>query len=137
MILPVVPPLIPQFTHLPEDLARRMADLPPLRQRGRGRQAPIDPAPASAFALGSAFELAPAHAPALAPSTTTHYQHLPPDLARQLADLPSLPQRPQRGRGRGRRNIPAPAPAPIEEIRAQYAALPPVCILYFFFSMLN
>ena len=123
----MVPPPIPQFTHLPANLAQQFVALPPLnpvrqRGRGRGRGTPIVPDPAPAFALAPAFELAPALAPAPAPATT-HYQHLPANLAQQLAALPALPQR-----GRIRRNTPAAAPAPFEEIMAQYAALPPVCL---------
>jgi hypothetical protein len=130
IIPPVVPQPIPQFNNLPVNLAQQLAALPPLnpvRQRGRGiggRQAPM--VPVSALALAPAFELAPAVAPA-----TTRYQNLPNDLAQRLAELPSLPQIPQRGRGR--RNIPAPAPLaplPFEEIAVQYNALPPVCIIF-------
>ena len=119
----MVPPPIPQFTHLPANLAQQFAALPPLnpvRQRGRGRGATIIPAPAPVLPLAPAFELAPAPAPG---PSTTRYQHLPANLAQQLADLPALPQR-----GRIRRNTPAPAPVPFEEIMAQYAALPPVCL---------
>ena len=135
----MVPPPIPQFTHLPANLAQQFVALPPLnpvrqRGRGRGRGTPIVPDPAPAFALAPAFELAPAPAPAPAPATT-HYQHLPANLAQQLAALPALPQIPQRGRVT--RNIPAPAPAlapaPFEEIMAQYAALPPVCFFIIIF----
>jgi hypothetical protein len=136
IIPPAVPPPNPQFPHLPPNLLQQLAALPPLnpvrqRGRGRGRQAPIVPVPA--FALAPAFELAPAAA-----ASTTHYQNLRDDLAQRLAELPSLPQIPQRGRSR--RNIPAPAvapaPLPFEEIAVQYNALPPVCIFFtiiFFF----
>ncbi|KAF8817299.1 hypothetical protein BYT27DRAFT_7317807 [Phlegmacium glaucopus] len=83
--------------------------------------------------------------PAAAPST--HYSHLPSDLAAAVDALPPFPQcgrgrgrghapdlapafdpLPARGRGRGHAPAPAPAPAPVplpfHELAAQYAALP-------------
>jgi len=109
----------------PVDLAQMVANLPPLNpvvRRGRGRQAPVDPAPA----LGPAFDLGPPFAPAPAPAPA-QYQYINANLVQQVAALPPLQQR---GRGRGRRgHNPAPALAPMnfEEIAVQYAALPPVC----------
>jgi hypothetical protein len=146
MVPPMVPPPIPQFSHLPANLQQQLAALPPLnpvrggrgRGRGRGRGAPVVPASAPAFALAPAFELAPAPAPVPVPipapvpaPSTTHYQHLPPHLAQQLATLPSLPQLPQRGRVRRSNNRNTPAPLLFEEIAVQHAALPHVCFSFF------
>jgi hypothetical protein len=112
--IPQDPPPIPRFTHLPANLAQQLAELPPLRQRGRRRQAPDSivpaPVPAPAFALAPAFTPAPAPAP-------YHYEHLPDHLAQQLAALPSFPQRGRIRRGYSR-NIPV---------------LPHVCFFIFIF----
>jgi hypothetical protein len=123
---PNVPPPAPVYGHLPPHLAQQYAALPPLHPR---RQASVAPAPAP--------QLAPAFVPVPvpAPAPVMQYQHLPPNLAQQLAALPPLIQR-GRGRGRGRGNstiVPDPAPLPFSEIAARYAALQPVCFFFFFF----
>ena len=83
----------------------------------------------------------PPPAPAPAPIATTSYNNLPPDLAQQLANLPDFPK-PGR-HGRPRKNIhapalapaPAPAPAPLSfaQLTAQYAALQPVCLIFYLY----
>jgi hypothetical protein len=60
------------------------------------------------------------------------YQHLPPNLAQQLAALPLLIQR---GRGNST-TVSAPAPLPFAEISARYAALQPVCIFEFLICLI-
>ena len=120
----VAPPPGPVYSHLPADLAQHVAALPslhPTGQRGRRRQLPNSVLPVPA----------PVPIPvSVPPVPATHYQHLPANLAQQLAELPPLPQH-SRGRGRGRTNHnrtnPAPAPLPFGELAAQYTALPPVC----------
>ena len=110
---PNAPQPAPVYSHLPEELARQYAALPPLHPR---RQSSVQPVPAPAFA----------------PAPVTAYRNLPPHLAQQLAALPPLIQ-PGRGRGRGRgrgNNTVAPAPLPFAEIAAQYAALQPVSVIY-------
>jgi hypothetical protein len=118
-----LPPPAPVYSHLPPHLAQQYAALPPLHPR---RQASV--APVSVPQLAPAFVPVPAPAPA----PVMGYQHLPPDLAQQLAALPPLIQSGRgRGRGRGRGNntsLPAPAPLPFAQIAARYAALQPVCI---------
>jgi hypothetical protein len=115
-IAPIMPPLAPIYSHLPAHLAEQYAALPPLQPTRR--QASVVPPPPP--------QLAPAFEPAPAPA---RFRYLPADLAQRVAALPPLIQR-GRGRGRGN-NITAPAPLPFTEIAAQYAALPPVCVIFF------
>ena len=81
----------------------------------------------------------PPPAPAPAPIATTHYGNLPPDLAQKLAKLPDFPK-PGRCGGH-KKTIPAPAlalapaPAPLSfaQLTAQYAALQPVCLIFYLY----
>jgi hypothetical protein len=151
----IVPPPAPVYQNLPSHLAQQYADLPDLYPR---RQASVAPPPVPQ--LAPAFvpvpgpgpyrnrpanlaqrlaALPPAPVPQLAPAFLPtpgpgQYQNLPAHLAQQLAALPPLIQR-GRGRGRGRGyNAIVVAPLPYAEIAAQYAALPPVCVMFYLFS---
>ena len=106
----IVPPPAPIYSNLDSRLAQQYASLPDLYQR---RQPSIAPVPAP--------QLAPAFVPAPAPAWFSNIL----DLAQRYAALPLLIQR---GRGRGRVN----PPLSYEELAAQYAALPPVCLMSYF-----
>jgi hypothetical protein len=88
-------------------------------QRRVPKQPPPPPAP---------VYVPPPPPPPPAPSTT-NYNNLPFDLVQQLENLPVLVE-PDSRHGRPRRAIPVPAPAPapapltMEQLIAQYAALP-------------
>ena len=106
----IVPPPAPIYSNLDSHLAQQYASLPDLYQR---RQPSIAPVPAP--------QLAPAFVPAPAPAWFSNIL----DLAQRYAALPLLIQR---GRGRGRVN----PPLSYEELAAQYAALPPVSLMFYF-----
>ena len=130
----IVPPPAPIYSNLDSRLAQQYASLPDLYQR---RQPSIAPVPAP--------QLAPAFVPAPAPAWFSNI----PDLAQRYAALPPLIER-GRGRGRGnpslidhgqgRGNPPlidhgrgrVNPPLSYEELAAQYAALPPVCLMFYF-----
>ena len=121
-------PIAPVPTSNISDLAQQYAALPPLIYP-RGRQPSIAPVPAP--------QLAPAFVPAPAPAWFSNI----PDLAQRYAALPPLMQC---GRGRGRGRPPLiehdigrgrannSAPMSYTELAAQYAALPPVCLMFLF-----
>ena len=121
--MPQLAPAPGQYSNI-SDLAQRYAALPPLIYP-RGRQPSVAPVPAP--------QLAPAFVPAPAPA---RYSNIP-DLAQRYAALPPLIER---GRGTGRGNPPlinhgrgrVNPPLSYTELAAQYAALPPVCFIFYF-----
>ena len=139
----VVPPRAPIYPNLPPHLAQQYAALPDLYPR---RQVSVAPQLAPAFVPTPAqHQPVPVPAPQLAPAfvpvpaqAQAQYPNLPADLAQRLASLPPLMEHGRgRGRGRGRpigrgNNIPVTAPMPYAELAAQYAALPPVCVIFVF-----
>ena len=94
----LAPPAPLRFQNLPAHLAQQLAALPPLPAAShRGQNRVLIPAsiPAHVAQQLTALTTAPAPAPAFASVSvpaTNRYQHLPNNLAQQLAALPPLRQ---------------------------------------------